>query len=165
MGLLKAGAVVPGSAMEEQEGSPVPAVLGQQFRTRNELHLWWSQTAAQGGNPSVSFNTSNNQESGFSYDAAGDVTGDGLHSYSYDAEGNVTRVDEGETASYTYDALNRRVRTVVGANAYEFIFNPTATGWRHCTMMLFRCLVKVPLLLTGCEGAGGCIYLQFQHRC
>ena len=83
----------------------------------------WAQTTTHGGNPSVTFNTANNQEAGFSYDAAGNMTSDGVHHYSYDAEGNVTEVDTGSTATYYYDALNRRVRTVVGSSAYEFVFD------------------------------------------
>ena len=46
----------------------------------------------------------------------------------HDAEGNVTAVDGGTTATYTYDALNHRVRTVVGTTATEYVFN--AAGQR-----------------------------------
>ena len=83
----------------------------------------WSQQTTHGANPSVSFNTANNQEVGFSYDAAGNMTSDGIHQYSYDAEGNVLKVDGGSTATYYYDALNQRVRSVVNGTAYEFVFN------------------------------------------
>lgn len=86
----------------------------------------------QGGNVSVSYNTANNRQNGFSYDAAGNVTGDGLHSYSYDAEGNVTTVDGGATAGYTCNALNQRVRTVVGGQGMEFVFGANgqrASSW------------------------------------
>jgi YD repeat-containing protein len=42
-----------------------------------------SQTATQGGGPqpSFSFDVSSNRLSGFSYDAAGNVLSDGIHSY------------------------------------------------------------------------------------
>jgi RHS repeat-associated protein len=46
----------------------------------------------------------------------------------HDAEGNVTAVDGGTTATYTYDALNHRVRAVVGTTATEYVFN--AAGQR-----------------------------------
>lgn len=38
-------------------------------------------------------------------------------------EGNITKVDNGSTATYTYDALNQRVKTVVGNTQTEFVFN------------------------------------------
>jgi RHS repeat-associated protein len=88
------------------------------------------QTASPSGpQPSYSFNTSTNQITGLNYDAAGNLTNDGTpHSYTYDAEGNITAVDGGQTAQYVYDALNHRVRTVVGGNATEFLYN--AAGQR-----------------------------------
>jgi len=86
----------------------------------------WQQNALQGGySSSLSFNTANNQvtNSGFQYDAAGNMTNDSFHTYTYDAEGNLTQVDGGATAQYVYNALNQRVRTVVGSTAKEFVFN------------------------------------------
>ena len=48
------------------------------------------KNAPQGGPaPSLTFNPANNQASQFSYDAAGNLTSDGINSYQYDAEGNV----------------------------------------------------------------------------
>jgi RHS repeat-associated protein len=85
-------------------------------------------TAGSGPQPQYSVNQANNQLSGFTYDAAGNMTNDGNHSYTYDAEGNITAVDGGSTASYVYNALNQRVRTVVGGTATEFVFN--AAGQR-----------------------------------
>jgi hypothetical protein len=88
---------------------------------RTAQSMTGSGTAPQ---PSYSINTATNQIVGFTYDAAGNVTYDGTHHYTYDAEGNVTAVDSGTTATYTYDALNHRVRTVVGSStATEFVFN------------------------------------------
>jgi len=87
----------------------------------------WQQneTSGSGGpQPQLSFNTSTNQITGYGYDAAGNITNDGFHSYTYDAEGNVTAVDGGSTATYTYDALNRRVRVNSAAGSFEYIFNP-----------------------------------------
>jgi RHS repeat-associated protein len=88
----------------------------------------WQQnvTAGSGPSPQLNFNTSTNQvqTSGYAYDAAGNMTNDGLHSYTYDAEGNMTKVDGGSTVTYTYDALNHRVRFDAGGAAVEFIFNP-----------------------------------------
>jgi YD repeat-containing protein len=71
-----------------------------------------SQTALQTGynfNPTI--NPANNRitTSGYTYDAAGNMTNDTVHSYTYDAEGNITKVDGGSTAMYVYDAFNQRV--------------------------------------------------------
>jgi RHS repeat-associated protein len=91
-----------------------------------------TQTAGTGGpQPNLSFNALNNRISsgGFSYDAAGNLMSDSIHSYSYDAEGNIVSVDNnGSTAQYYYNALNQRVRSVVGGAATEFLFN--AAGQR-----------------------------------
>jgi RHS repeat-associated protein len=51
----------------------------------------------------------NNQISGYSYDAAGNLTSDGVHTYTYDAENRIISVDAGVTARFVYDAQGRRV--------------------------------------------------------
>ena len=87
----------------------------------------WNQnvTAGSGPSPSLSFNTTTNRvnSAGYQYDAAGNLTSDGAHSYVYDAEGNVVQVDGGSTAKYTYNALNQRVRIDQNGGANEFVFN------------------------------------------
>ncbi len=91
---------------------------------------WGNRTAqtitAGGSGPqtSVSINTSTNQISsgGFSYDAAGNMTNDGYHSYTYDADGNITAVD-GTTDTYVYNALNQRVSSIVSGTTTEYVFN------------------------------------------
>lgn len=115
-----------------QQGSSTPDYTWAYDRYGNRL----SQIPASGGlTSSLSFNASNNQvtTTGYTYDAAGNMTQDGptslgFHTYTYDAEGNITAVDGGSTATYVYNALNQRVRTVVGSTATEFNFN--ATGQR-----------------------------------
>jgi RHS repeat-associated protein len=96
----------------------------------------WQQniTGGTGSGPtiSVSFNSANNQisTSGYTYDAAGNMTDDGFNSYTYDGENNITQVGS-STASYVYNALNQRVRAVVGSTTTEFVFN--AAGQRVST--------------------------------
>lgn len=85
------------------------------------------QTASPSGpQPAYSFNIANNQinnTSGVQIDAAGNVTSDGFHSYTYDAEGNVLNVDGGSTATYVYDALNRRVSTQTASSSLEYMYD------------------------------------------
>jgi RHS repeat-associated protein len=90
----------------------------------------WQQnvTAGSGPAPQYSFNSANNQMSGYGYDAAGNMTNDGYHTYTYDAEGNITQVDGGLTASYVFDALNHRVKSVANGVTEEIVFN--AAGQR-----------------------------------
>jgi len=83
----------------------------------------WQQNAPQGGlQPQYSFDV-HNQVGGLGYDAAGNLTNDGLYSYTYDADGNVTAVNGGSTASYVYDSLNRRTRIQNSSGIYEFAFD------------------------------------------
>jgi RHS repeat-associated protein len=90
--------------------------------TSNENGSTWSQTNGYdrygnrwivlGSNQSLYFNTSNNRITGGSYDAAGNLLNDGLHSYTYDAENKVRKVDT--VSAYTYDGEGQRVRKLVG---------------------------------------------------
>jgi RHS repeat-associated protein len=57
------------------------------------------------------------------HQAAGNMTNDSFHSYTYDAEGNILTVDNGSTASYVYDALNRRARANTSAASYEYLYD------------------------------------------
>lgn len=53
---------------------------------------------------------------GYTYDAAGNLTSDGVHSYKYDTAGRIANVDTA-AASYSYDSANRRVKKVTGTGA------------------------------------------------
>jgi RHS repeat-associated protein len=82
-----------------------------------------AQNAPQGGPaPSYAVNTANNQIMSFSYDAAGNLTSDGIHSYTYDAEGNVLLVDGG-AQQFVYDALNRRIRMQGNGYVNEYVYD------------------------------------------
>jgi RHS repeat-associated protein len=65
----------------------------------------------------------NNRMDGYSYDAAGNLLNDKLHSYTYDAENRVTQVDAGATATYIYDANGRRVRKTVGGVSVDYLYD------------------------------------------
>jgi len=56
-------------------------------------------------------------DTGYNYDAAGNMISDNLHTYTYDAENRLTQVDGGATATYIYDAEGQRLqKTTGGAN-------------------------------------------------
>jgi RHS repeat-associated protein len=57
-----------------------------------------------------------NQLTGNVYDAAGNVTSDGVNSYTYDAENRIKQVGGTGGTSYTYDADGRRVKKSSGTN-------------------------------------------------
>jgi RHS repeat-associated protein len=85
-----------------------------------------SQTALQTGynfNPTI--NPANNQitTTGYTYDAAGNMTNDTVHSYTYDAEGNITKVDGGSAASYIYDVYNRRIHVQTASATTEYLYD------------------------------------------
>jgi RHS repeat-associated protein len=61
-----------------------------------------------------------NQFTAGSYDASGNLLGDGLHSYTYDAENRIVSVDGATT--YIYNALGERVRKTTGSSVTNFIY-------------------------------------------
>jgi RHS repeat-associated protein len=71
------------------------------------------QNAPQGGPaPQYLFDNSNHiSTTGVVYDAAGNVTNDGFHTYAYDAENRLAKVDANPSLTYGYDAFSRRVQT------------------------------------------------------
>jgi YD repeat-containing protein len=62
--------------------------------------------------------------SGYGYDAAGDMTGDGTHTYTYDAEGRLSAVSgSGATASYVYNAEEQRVRHTNAGVSLDYLYD------------------------------------------
>ncbi|MEK6407953.1 MAG: hypothetical protein AABN34_13410 [Acidobacteriota bacterium] len=59
---------------------------------------------------------------GFSYDAAGNVTNDGSHSYTYDAENRVVSIDGG-AAQYGYDHRNWRVKKIASGATTHYVIS------------------------------------------
>jgi len=69
-----------------------------------------------GPGPNWTFDTSTNRisTSGFGYDAAGNLTADGTHSYQWDGEGRLVTVDNGATIVLVYNALGQQVGVTKG---------------------------------------------------
>lgn len=65
----------------------------------------------------------------YRYDAAGNMTYDGSHSYYYDAENRLIQVDgtlgtcSSATACYIYDALDRRAEKITGTTRLDYIYD------------------------------------------
>ena len=70
-------------------------------------------------------NPANNRitNSGFTYDAAGNMTSDSVHSYTYDADGNIISVDSGSTGVYVYDAFNRRIQSRTQSGTLDYLYD------------------------------------------
>ena len=71
----------------------------------------------------ISFDPATNRiasGNGVTYDAAGNITNDGMHSFTYDAEGRIVSADAASIA-YTYEAFGRRVRKVVSGAAKNYV--------------------------------------------
>jgi RHS repeat-associated protein len=59
----------------------------------------------------------------YQYDAAGNMTNDGTHSYTYDAEDQATKVDAGNTATYLYNAAGQRVQKITPTSQTNYFLD------------------------------------------
>jgi RHS repeat-associated protein len=91
----------------------------------------WQQTLTAGTGswpqPSYSFDANNriSTSDGITFDAAGNIINDSIHTYTYDAENRIVQVDAGSTAVYAYDAEGRRVSktAATAGGAFEYLFD------------------------------------------
>jgi RHS repeat-associated protein len=67
--------------------------------------------------------TSGGSAVNYTYDANGNITNDGVHSYTLDAVNRVVSVDGGTTAQYGYDHQNRRIKKVTGATTRHYVWD------------------------------------------
>jgi len=74
-----------------------------------------------GGVYNLAFSSSTNRitTSGFSYDAAGNLTNDTIHAYTFDAENKIISVDN--VSAYVYDGDGLRVKKLAGENT-RFVY-------------------------------------------
>ena len=91
------------------------------------LDAWGNRTAQTPGGLATSLvgsqtlGYSNNRNTLFSYDNAGNVTNDGLHTYLYDAEGQITSVDGG-AVTFGYDTEGRRVKKTASSQTTYYFY-------------------------------------------
>ena len=94
------------------------------------LDAWGNRTAQTPGGLATSLvgsqtlGYSNNRNTLFSYDNAGNVTNDGLHTYLYDAEGQITSVDGG-AVTFGYDTEGRRVKKTASSQTTYYFYGRT----------------------------------------
>jgi RHS repeat-associated protein len=82
-----------------------------------------AQTVTSGYCPSpLTPVNSNNQLMGYAYDAAGNMTSDGSHTYTYDPENNLLQVDGGST-NYVYDAVGHRVEKNYAGGYVDYLYD------------------------------------------
>jgi RHS repeat-associated protein len=60
----------------------------------------------------------------YTYDAAGDITGDGTNTYTWNDEGELSEVKVGGSAvgDYTYNYLRQRTEKVAGSNTTQYVY-------------------------------------------
>jgi RHS repeat-associated protein len=91
----------------------------------NQIQSVGLQTVSFPGTGSAPTNRITSVTSGstlnYSYDANGNTTSDGLHSYTYDSENRVIKVDSG-AAVYAYDHQNRRYKKTVGSSVTHYLW-------------------------------------------
>jgi RHS repeat-associated protein len=67
----------------------------------------------------------------YTYDAAGNVTNDGVRAYTYDSENRVVNVDGGATASSAYDQQNRRYKKTIGSTVTHHVWQGSRVLAEH----------------------------------
>jgi RHS repeat-associated protein len=89
-------------------------------------NLYQKNPGSPAGENMVKTADTNNRLSGMSYDAAGNVTNDGLgNTFVYDAENRIISVaNSGVTTTYVYDAVGRRIKKSSGSTATNYWFGP-----------------------------------------
>jgi RHS repeat-associated protein len=82
-------------------------------------------TLGTGPSSQLDINPSTNRitTTGYSYDASGNLTNDFVHTYVYDAENRITLVDNGATATYSYDGSSLRVKKVAGSTTTVYVLS------------------------------------------
>ncbi|MGH9396158.1 MAG: RHS repeat-associated core domain-containing protein [Terriglobia bacterium] len=75
--------------------------------------------------PQYSFNEADNRitNTGYTYDSAGNLTGDGTHTYQYDAEGRETALDGGSTWWTTYNVFGQVAQRYTAGETDSYLWD------------------------------------------
>ena len=94
---------------------------GSSWTQTNGYDRYGNRTVTAGSGTALSFSSTTNRitTSGYSYDAAGNLTADPSHAYTYDAENKILKLDT--VLAYAYDGEGKRVRKYVGENT-RFVY-------------------------------------------
>lgn len=122
--------------------------------------------------PNYTFNTSTNRvtNNGYTYDAAGNLTEDGTgtlaHTYQWDAENRLKSIDNGSTASYTYNALGQRVEKLVGTTYTEYAYHSFGEdlGEHNRSIWSVRVIPFGGRHLAHYQGAANATYFMHDNR-
>ena len=100
---------------------------GQTYTYDSFGNISWAPLSGHTGSQFLPvYDTSKNRFSSFgSYDANGNLTSDGLHTYAWDADGNLSQLD-GATAM-VYDAFGRRVEQTNSSGTAEILYGPNGS--------------------------------------
>lgn len=77
-----------------------------------------SGTAYNADNEQTSFNGTS-----LSYQANGNLSGDGTNTYTWNARNQLNQISGGVTASFVYDPFGRRIRSTIGATATQYLYD------------------------------------------
>jgi RHS repeat-associated protein len=111
------GSTMLGNLAYSYDLSGMRTAVGGNF-ARTNLPLPVSLTSYNANNQLTQWGTAT-----LTYDADGNLTSDGVHSYQWDARNRLASIDFGNTASFVYDPLWRRVaKTILGVNT-SFLYD------------------------------------------
>lgn len=86
-------------------------------------------TFTLGGSSNRLISASGGLNANYSYDADGDLTSDGTHTYSYDDTDRLTSITTSSgTDTYEYNALGQRVEKTVGGTTTVFVYDWVVMG-------------------------------------
>jgi RHS repeat-associated protein len=85
---------------------------------RTGLPLAMNTTAYNANNQLTTWGTAN-----LFYDLNGNMTSDGTHGYTWDACNRLNQIDSGNTATFSYDSLGRRVSKTILSTQTGFLFD------------------------------------------
>jgi RHS repeat-associated protein len=87
----------------------------------------YAQTGLPSALANASFNADNQLtlfgSSNLTYDANGNLTSDGTHTYTWDARNHLVSISGAVSASFQYDAFDRRVSKLLGAASTSYLYD------------------------------------------